>query len=147
MTMTSTPHEASCIFCKIVAGEVPCYALYDDQHVRAFLDVGPLSRGHALIVPKGHWTRIDQVPAEVAGAMGALLPRLSRAVVEAAGASAWNVLQNNGRAAHQAVDHVHMHIIPKFEASGLEIGWHPGELDAATAEPLQQAIVQSLPAG
>ena len=110
----------------------------------AFLDIGPLSRGHTLIIPKGHWVTIDQLPPAVAARMGELLPTLSQAVTHAAGASAWNVLQNNGRAAHQAVDHVHMHIIPRFASSGLEMQWQPGELDAADAKQLQAAIQQTL---
>jgi len=138
------PREADCIFCRIVAGEVPAYMLHEDEHVLAFLDVGPLSHGHALIVPRGHWRTIDAVPASVSAAMGRLLPSLSRAVVEAVGAEAWNVLQNNGAAAHQAVDHVHMHIIPKFEASGLGMTWLAGKLDQAAAEQLQRDIKAAL---
>jgi histidine triad (HIT) family protein len=138
------PHDASCIFCRIIAGEVPCYTLYEDAQVLAFLDVGPLSHGHALIVPKGHWRTIVAVPAEVSAAMGGLLPALSRAVVRASGADAWNVLQNNGQAAHQAVDHVHMHIIPKFADAGLGITWPTGELKDNAAQQLQRDITAAL---
>jgi len=143
-SMDTLPRDADCIFCKIAAGEIPSYKLYEDDRVLAFLDIGPLSHGHALIIPKGHWVTIDQVPGEVSARMGELLPALSRAVTQAAGASAWNVLQNNGKAAHQAVDHVHMHIIPRFAASGLEMQWKPGELNEADAQQLQQAIVATL---
>ena len=98
--MASYPTAPTCIFCKIVAGQIPCHKLYEDERVLAFLDVGPLSRGHTLVIPKGHYLTIDQVPAEVAAACGAVLPRLSRAVAAATGATAWNVLQNNGKAAN-----------------------------------------------
>jgi len=144
MTESEAPRDADCIFCKIAAGEIPAYTLHEDERVLAFLDIGPLSYGHTLIIPKGHWTTIDQLPSEVSAAMGGLLPGLSRAVTRAAGASAWNVLQNNGRAAHQAVDHVHMHIIPRFEGSGLGIEWNPGELRDEDAQTLQRQITAAL---
>jgi histidine triad (HIT) family protein len=136
----SQPRDAQCIFCKIVGGEIPCHKLYEDDDVLAFLDVGPLSQGHTLVIPKGHWVTLDEVPAAVAAGIGGLLPRLSRAVARAAGATAWNILQNNGRAAHQVVQHVHFHIIPKFADSGLGIGWPAGSLDQSMAGPLVQAI-------
>jgi histidine triad (HIT) family protein len=123
---------------------VPAYTLHEDEHILAFLDVGPLSHGHTLIIPKGHWMTIDQVSADVSAAMGRLLPGLSKAVKAASGASAWNVLQNNGAAAHQAVNHVHMHIIPKFEGSGLGIQWPAGELQDAAAQQLQRDITAAL---
>ena len=145
--MSDQPSEANCIFCRIVAGEVPCYKLHEDEQVLAFLDVGPLSRGHTLIIPRGHWTTIDQVPGEVSAAMGALLPSVSQAVMAATGASAWNVLQNNGKAAHQAVNHVHMHIIPKNATGGLGIDWPAGSLDEDDAATLQKAIRARLGSG
>jgi histidine triad (HIT) family protein len=117
-----------CIFCKIAGGRIPCHKLYEDDKILAFLDVGPLSEGHALIIPKTHHRTIDGMPDDLAAACGALLPRLSRAVCSATGATAWNVLQNNGAAAHQAVDHVHFHIIPKTTDGGLGINWPAGKL-------------------
>ena len=134
------PADPACIFCKIVAGAIPCYRLYEDEQVLSFLDVGPLSRGHALIIPKGHWSLLDQLPAEVAAACMRVAPKLSRAIMAATGASAWNVLQNNGKAAHQAVDHVHFHIIPRFDESGLDIGWPAGKLGEAEAKKLVETI-------
>lgn len=142
--MSDIPTQSDCIFCKIVAGDIPCHKLYEDELVLAFLDIMPLSRGHALIIPKGHYQTVDQVPDDVGAAIGRLIPRLSRAVMQACGAAAWNVLQNNGRAAHQAVDHVHFHIIPKFDDAGLGIGWDAGKLDDDTAEQLKQAVVSTM---
>jgi histidine triad (HIT) family protein len=134
--MTNLPSDPGCIFCKIVAGQIPCHKLHEDEHVLAFLDVSPLSRGHCLIIPKGHYATLDQVPPEVAAACGRLMPRLSKAVMAATGATAWNVLQNNGKAAHQAVDHVHFHIIPKTAAAGLGITWPSGKLGTEEAKDL-----------
>jgi histidine triad (HIT) family protein len=118
------------IFGKILRGEVPCHKIYEDEHVLAFLDVNPLSRGHALVIPKQAVATLDQLPDDAAAAIGRVLPRISRAVLAATGATAFNVLQNNGGAAHQAVSHVHFHIIPKHaDGSGLGIDWRPGRLD------------------
>ncbi len=140
MGETDTPRDADCIFCKIVAGQIPCHKLWEDDAVLAFLDVGPLSRGHTLVIPKGHYESIDQVPADVAAACGGVMPRLSRAIKAATGATAWNVLQNNGRAAHQAVGHVHFHIIPKTAEGGLGIQWPAATLADDEARKLIAAI-------
>ena len=141
--------DPSCIFCKIVAGDIPCHRLYEDELVLAFLDVGPLSKGHALVIPKGHYETIDQVPAEVAAAMGRAIPRLSKAIMQATGATSFNLLQNNGSDAGQVVPHVHLHIIPRFEGDaretptpghGLPFGWPAGEVDHAEAGELAEKI-------
>src|SRR4029453_658413 len=99
------------VFSKILRGEIACHRIYEDDHVLAFLDVNPLSRGHTLVIPKEPAETIDQLSDEAAAALGRVLPRLSRAVLQATGARAFNVLQNNGAEAHQAVMHVHFHII------------------------------------
>jgi diadenosine tetraphosphate (Ap4A) HIT family hydrolase/mRNA-degrading endonuclease RelE of RelBE toxin-antitoxin system len=112
--------------------------------VLAFLDVGPVSRGHTLVIPKEAASTLDQLSDEAAAALGRVLPRLCRAVRKATGANSYNVLQNNGAAAHQAVFHVHFHIIPKHEDSGLEIGWPARKLDPAEGAALAQAISSAL---
>ena len=117
------------IFTKILRGEIPCHRVYEDEHVLAFLDVNPLSRGHTLVIPKEAAETIDRLSDDAAAAIGRVLPRLARAVIAATGATAYNVLQNNGIAAHQAVFHVHFHIIPKLDdGSGLGIGWKASKL-------------------
>ena len=133
--------ESECIFCKIVAGRIPCHRLYEDDHVLSFLDVGPLSSGHSLVIPKQHWVTIDQVPAATAAACMAVVPKLSRAIMAATGATAWNVLQNNGKAAHQAVGHVHFHIIPKMEdGRGLSSPFNPSSIDHEDGARLSSSI-------
>src|SRR5688572_15629433 len=124
------------IFDKIIAGEIPCHRIYEDDHVLAFLDIGPLSPGHTLVIPKEPKAHLHQLSDDAAAAIGRALPRICRAVVKATGATAYNVLQNNGSAAHQVVMHVHFHIIPKFEHDGLGIGWKPGKLDQTQAKSL-----------
>lgn len=139
------PRSADCIFCKIVAGEIPSHTLLDEDEVLAFLDIGPLSRGHVLLIPKGHYETVDALPEATAAACGSVLPRISRALVAATRAPAWNVLQNNGALAHQAVGHVHFHLIPKYEdGSGLGIAWPAGRLDEDDAKALVAAITEEL---
>ncbi|MEX0776401.1 MAG: HIT domain-containing protein [Phycisphaeraceae bacterium] len=140
----SHPVDSDCIFCKIVAGAIPCHKLHEDAHTLAFLDIGPIAPGHVLVIPKAHYVTLDQVPAEVAAACAAVLPRLSKAVVQAVGATAWNVLQNNGREAHQAVMHVHFHIIPVAGGRALDFKWQPGKLAGDDAARLRQSIVARL---
>ncbi|MEY3026748.1 MAG: hypothetical protein RLZZ238_1645 [Planctomycetota bacterium] len=124
------------IFSKIIAGEIPCHRVYEDEHVLAFLDIGPLSDGHLLVIPKEAKAQIDELSDESAAAIGRVLPRLARAVMAATGATAYNILQNNGAAAHQAVMHVHFHIIPKLGSAGLGVGWNAGALEPARAGEL-----------
>jgi histidine triad (HIT) family protein len=139
--------HAPTVFDKILAGEIPCHRLYEDEHVLAFLDVGPLADGHALLIPKERKAFLHELSDESAAALGRVLPRLCRAVCEATGARAYNVLQNNGSEAHQVVMHVHFHIIPRQGSRGLGIGWHAGNLDAARAQELERKIRAALGAG
>jgi histidine triad (HIT) family protein len=135
---------ADTIFSKIIRGEIPCHTIYEDDRVLAFLDIGPLSQGHTLVVPKEAKQTLDQLSDDAAAAIGRVLPRLCRAVMKATGATAYNVLQNNGAAAHQAVMHVHFHIIPRFETrpegGGLGISWKPQKLEAAAGAELARRI-------
>src|ERR1700741_4413492 len=128
------------IFSRILRGEIPCARVYEDEHVLAFLDIGPLSAGHTLVIPKEPAVTLDQLSDESAAALGRVLPRLCRAVMKATGVPAYNVLQNNGMAAHQAVFHVHFHIIPKTGSGGLGINWPAGKLDGEEGKALAEKI-------
>lgn len=132
------------IFDKILDGDIPCHRVYEDDLVLAFLDVGPLSRGHTLVIPKERKAFVHELSEESAAAIGRVLPRLSRAVLKATGADAYNILQNNGSAAHQAVMHVHFHIIPKTVDGGLGVGWPAGNLDDHAAQQLVTDIQAAL---
>jgi histidine triad (HIT) family protein len=132
------------IFDKILAGEIPSHRVYEDEHVLAFLDIGPLSPGHTLVIPKERKAQLDQISDEAAAALGRALPRICRAVMAATGATAYNVLQNNGSAAHQVVMHVHFHVIPKFGERGLGILWPAGRLDDTAARDLVAKMKQAL---
>ena len=118
------------IFTKIISGAIPCHKVYEDEQVLAFLDINPISTGHTLVIPKEAAMTLDMLSDEAGAAIGRVLPRIARAVMAATGTSHYNILQNNGAVAHQAVFHVHFHIIPKMaDGSGLGVGWHPGEFD------------------
>ena len=132
------------VFDKIIAGEIPCHRVYEDEHVLAFLDVGPLSRGHILVIPKERAAFLHQLSDASAAAIGKILPRLCRAMLKATGAKAYNILQNNGTDAHQVVMHVHFHIIPKLGETGLGIGWRPTSLPTADAEALLASLHAAL---
>jgi histidine triad (HIT) family protein len=132
------------IFSRILASEIPCNRVYEDEHVLAFLDIGPLSDGHLLVIPKEAKAQIHELSDESAAAIGRVLPRLARAVMSATGATAYNILQNNGALAHQAVMHVHFHIIPRLGSAGLGVGWNAGKLDAARAKDLVSKMQAAL---
>jgi histidine triad (HIT) family protein len=133
------------IFSKILRGEIPCHKVYEDEHVLAFLDVGPLSEGHTLVIPRETAATLDQLSDEAAAALGRVLPRLCRAVRQATGVADYNILQNNGTAAHQAVHHVHFHIIPKPNAQdGLGIEWPARPIDQKSAPALAARIAAAI---
>ncbi len=133
-----------CIFCKIIAGQIPCHKLYEDDTVLAFLDIGPLSRGHCLVIPKAHYATLDETPPQVVAACASVLPRLGQAVVAVTGAAGWNVLQNNGAVAGQEVGHVHFHVIPRNKDDGQGFRWPAGKLDPGDAKRLVEEIAEKL---
>ncbi len=132
---------ADTIFAKIIAGEAPCHRVYEDDTVLAFLDIFPISRGHTLVIPKEPAERLHVLSDRSSAAIGRVLPRICRAVLSATGAVDYNILQNNGAAAHQAVMHVHFHIIPKYgDGDGLGVGWKPINADDDDVIELRDAI-------
>ena len=133
----------STIFDAILDGELPCHRVFENEHVLAFLDIGPLSRGHTLVIPKERRAHLHELSDDASAELGRSLPWIARAVLSATGATAYNVLQNNGSEAHQAVFHVHFHIIPRFpDGSGLGLGWTPGEL--SEGESLAAAVAGAI---
>ncbi|KAK3067258.1 Adenosine 5'-monophosphoramidase [Teratosphaeriaceae sp. CCFEE 6253] len=128
---------ASCIFCKIIKGEIPSMKVFESDKTFAFLDINPLSYGHTLIIPKHHGAKLTDIPDEH---LTELLPVASR-IAKAAGASDFNILQNNGRIAHQVVDHVHIHMIPKpNEKEGLGVGWPQQTVEKEKLQKLLEDI-------
>ncbi|KAI5289934.1 Adenosine 5'-monophosphoramidase [Ascosphaera aggregata] len=112
--------DASCIFCKIIRGEIPSFKLYESSKVFAFLDIQPTTRGHALVIPKYHGEKLTDIPDDY---LAELLP-VAKKIALAVGLPDFNILQNNGEIAHQVVKHVHIHMIPKpNKEEGLIVGW------------------------
>lgn len=154
-------NDPDCIFCRIVAGDIPCHRLYEDEHALAFLDVGPVSRGHCLLIPKAHAVELDDLLPGPAAALGKAMPGLVAAVKTATGCDGLNVLQNNGAAAGQAVMHAHFHLIPRYKtladpnleddapesSSGhaeFDFHWPAGRLGDGDAADLKAKIVAAL---
>ncbi len=136
------------IFTRIIRGDIPSHRVYEDEKVFAFLDIAPLSPGHTLVVPKEPAATLDALSEESAAAVGRVLPRIARAVMAATGTLDYNVLQNNGAAAHQAVPHVHFHVIPKPDgARGLGVGWPSGRLEADAGKKMAAAVAAELAKG
>ncbi len=137
---------APTIFDRILRGELPAHRVHEDDAVLAFLDIHPLAPGHTLVIPKERRAHLHELSDESSAAIGRVLPRICRAVLKATGASAYNILQNNGASAHQAVFHVHFHVIPRIGEQGLGIGWKTGALSNEDAASLLARMRSALAA-
>ena len=129
-----------CIFCKIANGEIPSATLYEDEDFRVILDLGPASKGHALILPKTHAANIYELSDELAAKAMKLAKKMASAMTKALGCDGFNLVQNNGEAAGQTVFHFHMHLIPRYENDGQEIGWKPGSPSQDELEEIKKQI-------
>ena len=132
--------DPNCIFCKIASGQIPCFKIFEDDTVLAFLDIEPLVRGHTLVVPKEHHATVMEIPGEVLGAINQRIPALARAVLKATGNAACHVLVNNGSEAMQSVHHLHYHIIPRKSGDGFRIPWNASRLDKEAGGALAGTI-------
>jgi histidine triad (HIT) family protein len=133
-----------CIFCKIVAGEVPCHKIYEDDRVIAFLDIMPVSQGHLLIIPKEHHQTLATVPDGCLSTVLDLAKRLWGAVEQAFQPQGFNILQNNGSQAGQVIPHVHFHLIPRYNGDRVFIRLHQERAPAAELEATRRAIMERL---
>jgi histidine triad (HIT) family protein len=133
--------DPDCIFCKIVAGELPAQVIDEDERTIAFMDINPATRGHALVIPREHYRNLLEISAEDLEATAGAAQRLAGRVSERLGAAGVNVLNSCGSAAWQTVFHFHLHVIPRYEDDPLRLPWTPGPGDAdeiaATAEQLR----------
>lgn len=134
------PANPDCIFCKIIAGQIPCLKVYEDDTVLAFLDIGPLVRGHTLVIPKAHHPTVMDIPPALLGAINERIPKLAKAVLATTGANACHVLVNNGAEAMQSVPHLHYHILPRASGDSFRIPWNAGTLDKADGTSLAASI-------
>jgi histidine triad (HIT) family protein len=135
--------EPDCLFCKIVAGDLPATLVREDERTVAFMDINPATRGHLLIVPREHATNLLEIGAEDLSACAAAAKELAALVSERLGADGVNVLNSCGRAAWQTVFHFHLHVIPRYAGDPLRLPWTPGPGDrdeiAATAAELTRS--------
>ena len=124
-----------CIFCRIAAGSIPATKVYEDTHTLAFMDINPVALGHCLVIPKTHVATLFEADAALLAQVMGTVHKLALALKSTLGVEALNLLQNNGRAAFQSVDHLHFHLIPRQDGDGLGFGWRlkPGDLEQIQA--------------
>jgi histidine triad (HIT) family protein len=127
---------SDCIFCKIAAGEIPSATIYEDEDFRVILDLGPATKGHALILPKQHFADIIQMPEELTAKAFVLAKKIVTFMKGALPSDGYNIVQNNGEAAGQTVFHFHIHLIPRYTNDHAGVGWKPGELSDAWKEEI-----------
>jgi len=135
---------ADCIFCKIVRGEIPCAKVYEDDLVLSFLDINPINPGHTLVLPKEHYASLLDVDPEAMKACAVAAQKISRAVYQGVKADGLNFLQNNFRAAGQLIDHVHFHLIPRYEGDGFMTSWPGKPYPAGEMENILRQIVAGI---
>ena len=135
---------SDCVFCKIVAGEIPCAKLVETESVISFLDIGPVNPGHSLVVTRRHCESILQCTEEELEAAIVTVQRLAKAVLAATGAVGCNVLQNNHACAGQLVPHVHFHVIPRAPKDGFNFGWRSGRYEEGDMEAMRQKVLAGL---
>lgn len=126
----------NCIFCKLANGEIPSATLYEDEEFRVILDLGPASKGHALILPKTHASNLFDLPDDLAGKAMILAKKVGQKLTDILDCDGLNVVQNNGEAAGQTVFHFHIHLIPRNNGDGVGVAWKPGTLTDEVKEEI-----------
>lgn len=123
--------DQDCIFCKIVAGEIPCFKLYEDSATLSFMDINPANEGHALVIPKEHWQNVYVIPDGQFAAVAITVKKIAQAIASALSPDGVNVVQANGEGAAQSVQHFHMHVLPRALGDGLKLNWglKPGDME------------------
>jgi histidine triad (HIT) family protein len=133
--------DSDCIFCKIANGEIPSRTIYEDERFRVILDLGPATKGHALILPKEHFSDIYEIPDDWAADAMLLAKKMAGIMQKNLHADGFNIVQNNGTVAGQTVFHFHMHLIPRYRNDGQRIGWNPGKPAQEELEIIQKQIL------
>ncbi|QQS11659.1 MAG: HIT family protein [Rhodospirillales bacterium] len=140
----SHPVDHDCVFCRIVAGTIPCFRLFEDGATLAFMDINPAGEGHALAIAKGHWPTILDIPAETIGAVAATAKRVATAVDAALKPDGVNLIQANGPGAAQSVPHFHIHVLPRRLGDGLAINWNPKPGDMAAIRATHELLLRHI---
>ena len=133
-----------CIFCKMVTGQIPVTKIYEDEVVLSFVDIGPISDGHTLVIPKQHFEKLHECPAELLGQVFTRIGKIAGAVASAMNSDGYNLLCNNGRAAGQLIEHLHFHIVPRNNGDGLFSRWPSVEYEDGKIEEVAGAIRKNL---
>lgn len=136
--------DSNCIFCKIANGEIPSATVYEDDEFRVILDLGPASKGHALILPKNHFKDICEADEATAGKLFPLAAKIGAAMKKGLGADGFNVVQNNGSCAGQTVFHLHVHVIPRYEGGPMMVSWDPGKAEPEELTKVAENIKAAL---
>jgi histidine triad (HIT) family protein len=131
--------EDNCIFCKIVNNQIPCSKIFENEKIMAFLDLSPVNKGHALVIPKEHHKDLLDMPEATLSELTKAAKKVAKAVVKATKADGFNIGQNNGKAAGQIVFHFHLHVIPRFENDGL-VPWPQGKYEEGEMDRLAKEI-------
>lgn len=126
--MRGSVKMSDCIFCKIIAGEIPSTTVYEDDYTKAILDVNPAARGHVIVLPKAHAANIFEIDDDSLSKAMCVAKKIAAALKAAYNCDGVNILQNNGEAAGQTVFHLHIHVIPRFEGDEVAMGWKPGAM-------------------
>lgn len=121
--------KTDCVFCRIAAGELPAAKVYEDSDTLAFMDIGPVIKGHTLVIPKRHYNPITGTPVNVLAQLIAVVQKIAKAHVEGLGADGLNITQANGTVAGQIVPHIHFHVIPRFQDDKHSWNWTPRKYD------------------
>ena len=135
--------DDNCIFCKIAAGEIPSRVLHEDKQFRVILDLAPVTRGHALILPKNHYANLYELPEDVAADVMKLAKKMAGTMTEKLGCTGFNLLQNNGEIAGQTVKHFHLHLIPRYDEDGQSITMKPTSPSAAELDEVKEIITRA----
>jgi histidine triad (HIT) family protein len=133
-----------CLFCKMVAGQIPVTKIYEDDVVLSFLDIGPISDGHTLVIPKKHFEKLHDCPADFLGQVFSRLGKIAGAVTMAMNSDGYNLLCNNGRAAGQLIEHLHFHIIPRNTGDRLFSRWPSYEYEDGKIEEIARVIRENI---
>ena len=131
-----------CIFCRIACGEIPSKTLYEDEQFRVILDLGPATKGHALILPKDHAANLYELPEETAAAVMRLAKKMALKMRDKLHCDGLNLVQNNGETAGQTVPHFHLHLIPRYKGDGQNINWVPGKPSQEELEAVRKEIAE-----
>ena len=138
------PTDSNCVFCKIVAGQLPAFKLLEDDATIAFMDINPVNPGHALAVAKGHWPTVEVIPADVLAAVARSAQKIAKAAMTVLKPAGVNLVQANGSAAGQSVPHLHIHIMPRRSGDDVALNWEPKPGDRAEIEAVYKKLKAAL---